>query len=329
MPEELQQTAADTEQKRVNRTTRGSPTGAVAFLVFGVVFTGVGTAVLRMTLRGLNVGHQRHNNPGWVVLVGAIFAGVGLLMLVRGVLAARRAWHRRQLRNLYPGEPWRADFPWDPAGCISSDRPDEYRSLGWGLFLLIFTAPFQFIAFHLWGTSTEGAIMFTLIPGLFDLLGLGMIGWAVYLFLRRLKYGDSRLQYESFPFFLGDVLTASVVPHKSVRGARRVTFTLRCIQERIEVTSSGRDSNTAEVCYQVWASSYEVEQPGDLAAGKLIPVTFLLPEETGLGTALSDRPPRYWELEVAAAAPGIGYKARFLVPVYVRAGKERAASVRG
>ena len=34
------------------------------------------------------------------------------------------------------------------------------------------------------------------------------------------------------------------------------------------------------------------------------------------GTRLSDRPPRYWELEVAANTPGLDLQARFLLPVY-------------
>jgi hypothetical protein len=103
-----------------------------------------------------------------------------------------------------------------------------------------------------------------------------------------------------------------------------VTFTLRCIQERIETTGSGRKRTTTEVCYQIWASTFEVEQPGDIAAGHPVPVTFLLPEDAGLSTVLADRPPRYWEIEVAAATPGINYQARFLVPVYAR--PERAKS---
>ena len=330
MTDELPQTAPDTQTRRLNRQGRGSPAGTPMLLIFGVIFTGAGSAILLLALDVIKVNPRQVNPhslhaPPWVIeAIGSIFAGAGLLMLIGGVRGVRRALRRRRLSGLYPAEPWRADFAWDPSGFTASDRAGVLVCLAFGLFVIRFMTPFNW-----WGFRGGGGLFVIVLSGVFDLVGLGLVGYALFLVLRWLKYGDSRLQFEGFPFFLGDVLTAALVPHKGVRGCRRVTFTLRCIQERIEVTSSGRDSNTAEVCYQVWASSYEVEQPGDLAAGKLIPVTFLLPEETGLGTALSDRPPRYWELEVAAAAPGIGYKARFLVPVYVRAGKERAASVRG
>ena len=39
------------------------------------------------------------------------------------------------------------------------------------------------------------------------------------------------------------------------------------------------------------------------------------------GTSLVMRPPRYWELEVNAAMPGVDYRAVFLVPVYAGWGK--------
>jgi hypothetical protein len=42
---------------------------------------------------------------------------------------------------------------------------------------------------------------------------------------------------------------------------------------------------------------------------------FKLPEK-GFETRLSERPPRYWELEVLAETPGIDFNAFFFLPVY-------------
>jgi hypothetical protein len=41
-----------------------------------------------------------------------------------------------------------------------------------------------------------------------------------------------------------------------------------------------------------------------------------LPNEADLTTALSQRPARFWELEVRADTPGVDYHSRFLLPVY-------------
>jgi hypothetical protein len=145
------------------------------------------------------------------------------------------------------------------------------------------------------------------------LLGLCIIGNAVLRFLRQLKYGSSSLQFERFPFFLGGLLTASLVPNRGIYGCRHVTFTIRCIQERMTV-----GEGSTQVREQIWADTFDVNQPTDMRAGQAIPVTFQLPDDRKLSTALADRPKRYWELEVAAATPGIKYNANFLVPVYAR-----------
>ena len=42
-------------------------------------------------------------------------------------------------------------------------------------------------------------------------------------------------------------------------------------------------------------------------------------EIVGYSTGLGERPPRYWELEIEGNAPGVDYKAGFLVPVYAHA----------
>ena len=314
MPDELQQTAPDTQTKRLNRQALGSPAGVPILLIFGVIFTGAGSAILLLALDVIKVSPHSILAPRWVIeVIGAIFAGAGLLMLMNGVRGVCRAIRRRQRAGLFPAEPWRADFAWDPSGFTASDRAGVLVCVAFGLFVVLFMTPFNW-----WGFRGGGGLFVIALSGVFDLVGLGLVGYALFLVLRWLKYGDSRLQFEGFPFFLGDVVTAALVPHKDVRGCRRVTFTLRCIQERIETTGSGENRSTAEVCYQIWASAFEVEQPGDIAAGHPVPVTFLLPEDAGLSTALADRPPRYWEVEVAAATPGINYKARFLVPVYIR-----------
>ena len=51
--------------------------------------------------------------------------------------------------------------------------------------------------------------------------------------------------------------------------------------------------------------------------GRPLELRFDLPSHVP-GCALSERPPRYWELEVTGQAPGIDYGGSFLVPVYVR-----------
>jgi hypothetical protein len=314
VPEELQQTAPDTELKRLNRQPRGNPSGAAFALLLGILVIVVGTAIVLMALDVIPTkpGSIRVPRPVFAAL-GAAFGGAGLLALIIGVRGVRQGIRSRRLIARYPAEPWRADFAWDPAGFTTRARSDVARRMGAELFIVVFLIPFYYWGFH----SGVGPLVIG-ICAVFDLIGLCLVIHAMFLLLRWLKYGDSRLQFESFPFFLGDVLDAVLVTSKDIRGCRRARFTLRCIQERVEITGTGRGQHAIDVCYQTWASAYDVEQPGDIVAGSPVRVTFLLPEDLSLCTALSDRPPQYWEIEVTGVTPGIGYKAQFLVPIYIR-----------
>jgi hypothetical protein len=319
MLEEIQHSAPDTQPKRLKRPARGIPVRGPTLLalnailtgLIGIVFAAIGTIVVLLSLDFIKVNSPSMPSPRWPICVwGAILGVTGLAGLANGVSAARRVARKRRLSRLCPLEPWLADFTWDPTGLTTRVRSDVSCRLCGELFAVPFVFPFWYSSFY-----TGGSIFGRVISLGFELAALAVVIHAGFLLLRWLKYGDSRLQFDRFPFFLGEVLAATLIPDKGIRGCRRVTFTLRCIQEPIEASGGQEDS---EACYQIWASTFEVAQPGDMVAGRPIPVTFLLPDDPALGTALADRPPRYWEVEVAAATPGIAYKARFLVPVYVR-----------
>jgi hypothetical protein len=84
--------------------------------------------------------------------------------------------------------------------------------------------------------------------------------------------------------------------------------TLRCIEERFEVRQTGKNRVRVSVPYELYRDEAAVA-PGEPS------LRFELPENVP-GTRLAAQPPRYWELELAAEAPGVDFGARFLVPVY-------------
>jgi hypothetical protein len=43
-----------------------------------------------------------------------------------------------------------------------------------------------------------------------------------------------------------------------------------------------------------------------------------LPTDDDLNSGLSERPAKFWELEVEAKTPGVDYHERFLLPVYAK-----------
>ena len=71
------------------------------------------------------------------------------------------------------------------------------------------------------------------------------------------------------------------------------------------------------MCYQLYHESRTLKGAEAEPSGKLS-LEWDLPDEQELTATLSQRPARFWELEVKADTPGVDYHSRFLLPVYAR-----------
>ena len=136
------------------------------------------------------------------------------------------------------------------------------------------------------------------------------------MLLNLLRYGNSFLAYQEFPFALGDTLRARLRPPHHVSAIDQLTLTLRCVQETYVTTGSGDSRSTNVVCYELYknVATYGRDRLAGLA-GNEIPIEFRLPADQ-LSTSLAATPPIYWEIEARGKARGVDYEAVFLVPVY-------------
>src|SRR6185503_4312602 len=134
--------------------------------------------------------------------------------------------------------------------------------------------------------------------------------------VQQAKYGRARLAFQSFPFFLGETLTARLGTSRPIGRFKKLVFTLRCIEERTETRRTAKGTSIQTVCDQLWADEV-AQDAGDLREGNEVTVRFDLPDGD-YGTRLSEAPARYWELTVVADTPGVEFSAKFLVPVYAR-----------
>ena len=78
---------------------------------------------------------------------------------------------------------------------------------------------------------------------------------------------------------------------------------------------SGRNRSMVTVCYELLALPATVAAVDDGSGGTALRVVAEVPPGAPV-TTLAARPPRYWELELSAATPGVDYGATFLVPIY-------------
>ncbi len=293
----------------VSRTTiHGWPS-----FFFGLPFAGMGTFILLMGLGKIEVDPGKVHAPMWIIaLFGLLFVLAGLSFIWHGLGGVRRKAKIKIVKTTRASSPWLWDYEWQALG-ISDNK---LKKVMHGLFMLIvvgaFLAPFHWWAF----VSDEGSIMVKAMVVFFDLVfGFG----GGYYFLNNLalflKYGNSRLRFSSFPFLLGDTLSVVLVGLPSE--INQLQLDLRFIEEQYETRGSGRNKESRVVCYQLYHEERILKGREVASSGKLS-LEWGLPNEPEMTSTLSQRPARFWELEVKADTPGVDYHSRFLLPVYAR-----------
>lgn len=293
----------------VSRTTiHGWPS-----FFFGLPFAGMGTFILLMGLGKIEVDPGKVHAPMWIIaLFGLLFVLAGLSFIWHGLGGVRRKAKIKIVKTTRASSPWLWDYEWQALG-ISDNK---LKKVMHGLIMLIvvgaFLAPFHWWAF----VSDEGSFMVKAMVVFFDLVfGLG----GGYYFLNNLalflKYGNSRLRFSSFPFLLGDTLSVVLVGLPSE--VNQLQLDLRFIEEQYETRGSGRNKESRVVCYQLYHEERILKGREVASSGKLS-LEWGLPNEPEMTSTLSQRPARFWELEVKADTPGVDYHSRFLLPVYAR-----------
>ncbi len=291
----------------VSRTTiHGWPS-----FFFGLPFAGMGTFILLMGLGKIEVDPGKVHAPMWIIaLFGLLFVLAGLSFIWHGLGGVRRKAKIKIVKTTRASSPWLWDYEWQALG-ISDNK---LKKVMHGLIMLIvvgaFLAPFHWWAF----VSDEGSIMVKAMVVFFDLVfGLG----GGYYFLNNLalflKYGNTRLRFSSFPFLLGDTLSVLLVDLPAE--INQLQLDLRFIEEQYETRGSGRNKESRVVCYQLYHEERILKGREVASSGKLS-LEWGLPNEPEMTSTLSQRPARFWELEVKADTPGVDYHSRFLLPVY-------------
>ena len=293
----------------VSRTTiHGWPS-----VILGSPFAGMGTYFLLMGLEKIDVDSSKVHAPMWVIAVcGLMFLLAGLSFIWHGIDGIRRKAKIKNVKITRAASPWLWDYEWQALGTSDNKIKKVLRGLIMLVVVGTFLAPFHWWAFF----SNEGPFMVKAMVVFFDLVfGLG----GGYYFLNNLvlylKYGNSRLRFSDFPFYLGDKLSVVLVDLPAE--INQLQLDLRCIEEKYETRQRGDSNESRVVCYQLHHEARTLKGREVAPSGKLS-LEWNLPGEPELASTLSERPARFWELEVKADTPGVDYHSRFLLPVYAR-----------
>jgi len=246
-----------------------------------------------------------------------IFAGfflfAGLSFMWHGLKGALRRKAIEQLKRRRATSPWDWDFNWDPIGYSRPKWKKPAKTLFMAIIFATFLAPFNWWAF----VSGEKSFVLYFVVGLFDLITVGIFCQFVYDLLQYFKYGTSRLLFFAFPFQLGGELKLGLegLPDRAL--IEELTLSLRYIEERYETRGTGNDRRQQVVCYQKYLDQRTLAGR-DIPPGPVLEMEWVLPDNPDYVSRLSERPARFWELEVKGKTPGVDYQERFLLPVYGR-----------
>jgi hypothetical protein len=289
-----------------NHTDRsGTTIHGLSSVAFGSLFAAVGITVGLLAWNGVFTASR--GMPPWIgPLIGGMFAIAGFSFVAHGIAGVRVQRRVQRLRSTHTREPWIWDHPWNELGSRDDSGRRIGRAIWFTAFLGLFMVPFNWAGFF----SPERSLPITIAAVLMDCGVIASVWWVVYLIGRRAKYGVSMLRFRRFPFRSGGEVELHLARPRGLAGVERPKAVLRCVQERYEKPRTGKSRARVVVAYEVWSTTRTAQfQRGEFVW------RFDIPE--GLpGTALSERPPRYWELELKVEVPGVDYGGTFLVPVY-------------
>ena len=278
-------------------------------ILFGSPFLAAGVFIEAAALN--YVGGAKHA-PDWLIgLIGFFFFAAGAFLIIHGLRGViRKTKYDREARQV-PSQLWLCDYHWHREGfafsAFNSMLQRFVAAVVWNAFL----TPFFWI-----GLTQRGAWFFAIVAGLFALIGL--VFWYRWgqMLAELLRYGDTFLDYNTFPFFLGSSVSARFRAPNHLADIDELTLTLRCVQERYITSGSGDNRSTNVVCFELYADSKTFSR-GQLAAysNQSIPIEFTLPDSQ-LTTSLASTPPTYWEVEANGKSSRVNLQAFFLVPVY-------------
>lgn len=247
----------------------------------------------------------------FMLMFGAVFAGVGLGLIGGGFWGQRRGREEERLSSLHPQAPWLWKPEWEEGRIRALGRAGFLMPGIFALFWNLVSLPLLFVLpEEIFEKGNRAALLGLLFP----LVGLGLLIWAVRAFVRWRKYGDSVFEMARVPGLIGGKLEGRIVTSVNIEAVSGFELTLSCVHR---VTKGSGDSRrTSEEI--LWQEQQLIERelldydPTRTA----IPVLFAIPYDNQPSEERSDDDEILWRLEVEAETPGIDYAAQFEVPVF-------------
>jgi hypothetical protein len=276
-----------------------SGVGAGCLMLFGLPFAGFGLFAAFKCVQEIAADNLKSGL--FLLLFAVVFCGVGFGLMVFARWGAKFGRRQDRLKELQPNEPWRWREDW---------ARGEVKSSAKGL--LVFVWIFAFF----WNAISAGAAFAALneqrkspallLAGIFPLIGVGLLVWAIRQTIRWRRFGESTLKLNTVPGVIGGTLAGMIHTTQSMQDAEDIRLRLTCVER----DRSGE--NTSERLR--WEDEKHL-LPTALQTGG-IPVLFHIPFDCQPTATLPSTDSIVWQLEAQAKLPGADYQAHFEVPVF-------------
>jgi hypothetical protein len=191
--------------KRLDRSGRTTAIHGASALTYVVPFIVAGLCALWFAARWHSfnatdtAGDLRFS---FLALFGGVFSLGDRFFSAQGVLDLVGESQRKRLSAKLPAS-WLRDYPWRQEGFKVSALPETIRHFATAMISTAIVAPFGWVAF---GNPLAWAFdLFVATLALFPIYAWWQ--WLVVL-AQALRFGNSFLRYDTFPFFAGSALSA-------------------------------------------------------------------------------------------------------------------------
>lgn len=243
--------------------------------------------------------------------VGSVFTLVGGGMLVGMVIGSRKEREAERLQAEEPDAPWRWRTDWT-AGRVKSSKPAE-MFIYW-FFGIVFSGVGSILLFNIEEITRKGPIGYAVL--LFPFAGIWMVGAAIYVTMRWLKYGQSHCDLVTNPGVVGGWFRAVIWARLKEIPAEGVETQLTCYHHYVSGSGKNRSTHRKVQWQETLVITPEFlarEADGNVA----IPVRVHVPFDVKPTTPGAPENRIEWELTAKAAMPGIDFAAAFPVPLFV------------
>ena len=220
----------------------------------------------------------------------------------------------RQPSKALPEKPWLARKEWAEGRIVFSGKTSMFVLWLFALLWNLVTVPCCIAVYPKASAAFFNGNWLPLVALVFPAAGLFVVVCAIVSTMRWRKYGSSVFQMASVPGVIGGQLAGVIRTAVKIRPEDSFELKLSCIKVTYETTGKG-----SEFMRMVdWQDEQVVvhELLHDDAGQSAIPVLFQIPYECSQSGEPDAKHLIIWQLDVAAKAPGLDYRATFDVPVF-------------